>query len=91
MRFSPILLERLDHLAQARKLSRSACLRALVADAALVAGEEVPGEDELLAILAERARAGNVGAVRMLLERQAHRDPAEAAFEREFGGLLDAE
>lgn len=91
IRLSSALLERLDALAEARRMSRSQTLRALVAEATMVAGEVVPGEDELLQIIAERARAGNMSAVRILLERQARRDPADVAFEREFGGLLDAD
>lgn len=76
VRLSPALLGRLDELAKARGLSRSALLRALVADAALLPGERVPSKRELLEVLAERARSGNVGAVRMLLER-AEREPTD--------------
>jgi hypothetical protein len=41
-----------------------------------VAGDP-PTEEELLGILAERARDGNVGAVRALLLRVEHRDPLD--------------
>lgn len=87
IRLSTALLERLDALGEARRLSRSQMLRALVAEATMVAGEVVPGEDELLQIVSERARAGNMTAVKLLLERQAHRDPEDAAFDAEFGSL----
>ncbi len=85
-RFSPLLLERLDNLARARGLSRSACLRSLVAGAALQPAEAVPDEAELLAIISERARAGNVGAARLLLDRQASDPPSE--FEKLIGRRL---
>ncbi|MGI8624510.1 MAG: ribbon-helix-helix protein, CopG family [Solirubrobacteraceae bacterium] len=91
VRLSPALLGRLDELASARRLSRSAMLRALVAEAAVARADEVPGERELLAITAEKARSGNMSAVELLLDREARRDPAEAAFEAEFGARVDAE
>ena len=91
VRLSPGLLGRLDDLASLRRLSRSAMLRALVAEAAFTTGDEVPGERELLAITAERARAGNMSAIKLLLERQARQDPADAAFEREFGVTVNAQ
>jgi hypothetical protein len=37
---------------------------------------ETPSEEELLAILGEKARAGNVAAVRTLLARDEAKDPA---------------
>lgn len=89
VRLSPSLVARLDALADARGLSRSVCLRQLVADASLLPGEEVPGHRELLQIAAERARAGNMAAVRMLLDREADRSDADLAFEAEFGVRLD--
>lgn len=86
VRLSSALHVKLAALAEARKLTTSALLRALVAEAALLPGEETPGARELLAITAEKARAGNMTAVKLLLDREARRDPTEAAFEREFGG-----
>jgi hypothetical protein len=41
---------------------------------------ETPSEEELLAILGEKARAGNVAAVRTLLARDEAKDPRERAF-----------
>jgi hypothetical protein len=66
-----MLVSRLDALAELRGMSRSECLRRLVAEAALTPGEEIPDVDELMSITAERARAGNMAAVRLLLDRQA--------------------
>lgn len=91
VRLSPSLLDRLDELAAARRLSRSAMLRALVAEAAPSVADEIPSERELLAITAERARAGNVSAIKLLLARDARRDPDEAAFLAEFGPRVDAD
>ncbi|QEC48959.1 ribbon-helix-helix protein, CopG family [Baekduia soli] len=89
VRLSSALVDRLDALAEARGVSRSVCLQALVTDAALLPGEEVPGTRELLQITAERARAGNMAAVRMLLEREGRRSSEDLEFEREFGARLD--
>jgi predicted transcriptional regulator len=86
VRLSPALLERLDALAGLRGVSRSAVLRQLVAEAALAPADAVPGEAELLAVLAERARAGNVAAIRMLLEREAREPRSE--FEKLLGVRL---
>lgn len=94
VRLSGALLEHLDALAGARRLSRSALLRALVSEASMVSSEEVPSERELLAITAEKARGGNMAAVKLLLDRESRRDPDEAAIEAAFGrldaGRLDA-
>jgi predicted transcriptional regulator len=80
VRLSPALVGRLDALAAGRGLSRSACLRALVAEGALPAAEAIPDEAELLSILAERARSGNVAAIRLLMDREAREPVSE--FER---------
>ncbi|MDP9347246.1 MAG: ribbon-helix-helix protein, CopG family [Actinomycetota bacterium] len=86
VRFSPLLLGRLDDLAAARGCSRSAVLRQLVADAALSPADAVPDEAELLAVAAERARAGNMAAVRLLLDRAAAEPSTE--FEKLLGVRL---
>ena len=77
-------LERLHMVAEARGLSRSHALRRLINEASLTADERsrLPDADELLALLAERARAGNVAAIRALphrMERAADvdREPSE--------------
>jgi predicted transcriptional regulator len=53
VRLSPMLLQRLDALAAARGLTRSACLRALVTERALTPAQEVPDERELMQIRAD--------------------------------------
>ena len=71
-------LERLDKVAEARGLGRSDTLRRLIDEASLSPEERhrLPVPEELLALLGERARAGNVAAIRVLLERseRARRD-----------------
>lgn len=42
---------------------------------------EAPTEQELLELLAERARQGNVGAIRALLDAERQRDPRRAALQ----------
>lgn len=71
-------LERLDAVAEARGLSRSDVLRRLIAEASMTPEEreDLPDSDELLMLLAERARAGNVAVIRALLER-AERDESK--------------
>jgi hypothetical protein len=75
VRLSPLLLERLDDLAAARGMTRSACLRALVAEGVLPAAEEIPDEAELLRVLSERARSGNVSGARRRPPSTAGRAP----------------
>ena len=71
-------LEHLESVAEARGLSRSHVLRRLI-DASLTPEERgrLPGSDELLILLAERARAGNVAAIRALLDRVERNADAE--------------
>ena len=57
-------------------------MRQLVAAAVAgrpVANPDPPTEDELLALLAEKARQGNVAAIRSLLLREENRDPRKRA------------
>jgi hypothetical protein len=66
-RFEPSQLEHLDALAAARGLTRSGVIRSLVAAESVGAGAgEIPSEEEILSLLAGRARAGNVSALRAL-------------------------
>jgi Ribbon-helix-helix protein, copG family len=88
VRLSPMLVQRLDALAAARGMSRSACLRALVAEGALSPADAIPGEAELLQVTAERARSGNMAAIRLLLDR---RDGDASEFERLLGVTLSEE
>lgn len=64
-------MKRLDVLAEAHGLSRSDVLRWLIAEASMTRDQQshLPDSDELLMLLAERARAGNVAAIRALLDR----------------------
>ena len=71
VRFPAAQLERLDVLCAARGVSRSDVIRGLVMDAVLTPAERasIPTEGELLRLLADKARAGNVAAIRTLLGR----------------------
>ena len=75
-------IDALDDLAQERGITRTRAVRQLL-DAGLrsrpsVSGEP-PTEDELIAMLSERARAGNVSAIRSLLAREHVIDPRTRA------------
>ena len=75
-------LRRLDALAEAQGLSRSRLVRRMV-DAAIEGAPmpevTLPDEDELLQLLAEKARAGSVSAIRALIDRERESDPRERA------------
>jgi hypothetical protein len=88
VRVSASLLERLDGLAAEREVDRSRLVRQLL-EAGLrdrpTPVIEPPTEDELVAVLTERARNGNVSAARTLLARLEEDSPRErliAEFER---------
>jgi predicted transcriptional regulator len=71
VRVSAALRDRLDGLARSRGLSRAATLRRLIEEAPTGGAPlGVPSEEELVAVLSEKARQGNVSAVRVLLSRQ---------------------
>ena len=82
-------LDRLDALAKARGINRSRALRQVLEEASMTQLERaaLPDEEELLALLAEKARAGNVAAIRALLEREEKRRRAEEA--ADAGGDVD--
>jgi hypothetical protein len=84
-KLSPELLDRLDTIAGAWGLSRSATLRRLVetVDVEAAAPLAVPSMDELIAIASDKARGGNMAAVAWLAQRQ----PDER--EANFGQLLE--
>jgi Ribbon-helix-helix protein, copG family len=74
-------LARLDALAAERGLNRARLVRELIV-AALgrpPGPVDTPTEEELLQLLGERARAGNVAAIRALLTREEELDPRERA------------
>lgn len=83
-------IERLDAAAAAHGLDRSSLLRRLVDEASLEPEERdrLPGTDELLRLLAERARAGNVAAIQALLAR-AERDAHEYSEFDTLGALQE--
>ena len=72
VRLADGLFNRLDELAAERGVDRSTLLRRLIDEAApLPEGTpEIPDDAELLRLLAEQARSGNVGAMRILLDRR---------------------
>jgi predicted transcriptional regulator len=82
IRLADRLEQRLDTLAAEHGRSRAAIARELLE--ASVQGTpalepETPTEDELLALLTEKARQGNVAAIRSLLLREEQKDPRHRA------------
>ena len=76
------LVGRLDVLAEERGIDRSRLVRQLLE--AGLRGRPAPlseslSEDELLGLLTEKARAGNVSAIRSLLLREEQADPHRRA------------
>jgi hypothetical protein len=75
-------ITRLDALAAERGVTRTRAVRQLL-DAGLAGrpavASEPPTEAELVSLLSERARAGNVSAIRSLLAREHLTDPRERA------------
>jgi hypothetical protein len=87
VRLPAATIAQLDALAVERGITRTRVVRQLLG-AGLVGrpapSSEPPTEAELVALLSERARAGNVSAIRSLLVREHVTDPREraiAAFE----------
>jgi Ribbon-helix-helix protein, copG family len=82
VRLTDKMFWQLDALAEERGITRTRLVRQL-----LEAGlhnrpeppSETPSEAELLAVLSEKARAGNVAAARTLLAREEQKDPRRAA------------
>ena len=75
-------IAQLDALAAERGITRTRVVRHLL-DAGLIGrpapATEPPSEAELVSLLAERARAGNVSAIRSLLASEHVLDPDERA------------
>ena len=75
-------IRQLDTLAAERGITRTRVVRQLL-DAGLIGRpappSATPSEAELVALLGERARAGNVSAIRSLLAREHVMDPHERA------------
>jgi hypothetical protein len=82
VRLTDRMFRQLDALALERGVTRTGLVRQLL-EAGLRARpeppSETPSEDELLAILTGKARAGNVAAVRTLLIREEQKDPRAQA------------
>ena len=79
-RASPVLVARLDRLAEATGSSRSAAIKRAILEATTPAETQpVPDEHEVLLLLSEAARGGSVAAMRELLayhrERRQGRRP----------------
>jgi hypothetical protein len=83
VRLTDRMFRQLDEFAAERGITRTRLVRQLL-EAGLrerpTPPSERPSEMELLAILTEKARAGNVAAVRTLLAREEAKDPRERAF-----------
>lgn len=77
VRLSGPQLEHLETISADWGIERSQVIRRLIEHADLAPGARlhVPDRDELLELLAERARAGNVTAIKTLLALQAQEDP----------------
>ena len=77
-RASPIMLARIDRLAEARKVSRSAAIKAAIVEATVPEhATAIADEHEVLVLLTEAARGGSVSAMKVLLAH--HRLPRPAA------------
>jgi hypothetical protein len=74
----------LEAVAAERGVSCARFVRELIAQAVVgtrVEGLGPPGEEELLDLLAEKARGGNVAAIRSLLAREHIKDPRQRAID----------
>ena len=82
VRLTDRMFLQLDALAAERGVDRTRVVRQLL-EAGLrdrpAPPSETPSEAELLDLLAEKARMGNVAAIRMLLVREEQKDPRKAA------------
>jgi hypothetical protein len=79
IRLTDRMSEQLEALAHERGLSRARFVRQLISEAVAGVATAVPAPptEELVAILAEKARQGNVAAIRTLRVREEQRDPRE--------------
>ena len=85
-RASPVLVARIDRLAEAQKVSRSAVIkRAIVEVAVPEHATAIADEHEVLVLLTEAARGGSVSAMKVLLAH--HRLPRPAVVDPIFREL----
>ena len=84
VKLSDSQMARLGVLAKERGVAKAVLVRQLILaaiDGVPPEPVDAPSEDELLELLAERARAGNVAAIRSLLARTDETDPRDRALE----------
>jgi hypothetical protein len=83
VRLTDKMFRELDALAAERGIDRTRVVRQLLEaglrDHDTIRPPDMPSEDELLELLAEKARMGNVAAIRTLLVREEQKDPRKAA------------
>lgn len=77
------MFRELDALAAERGIASTRVMRQLLEaglrDRDTISPPDMPSEDELLELLAEKARMGNVSAIRALLVREEQKDPRKQA------------
>jgi hypothetical protein len=82
VRLTDRMFWQLDSLAVERGITRTRLVRQLLEAGLRDCPEptsETPSEEELLALLTEKARMGNVSAIRALLVREDQKDPRRQA------------
>ena len=83
VRLTDRMFRELDALAAERGITRTRLVRQLLEaglrDRDSIPPPDTPSEEELLELLAEKARMGNVAAIRTLLVREESKDPRMAA------------
>jgi predicted transcriptional regulator len=85
-RASPLVVARIDRLAGARKVSRSAVIKAAILEATVPKyATAIADEQEVLVLLTEAARGGSVSAMKALLAY--HHLPQPAAVDPIFAEL----
>jgi hypothetical protein len=84
VRLTDRMAAQLDAAAGERGLPAARFVRQLIGQAVAgqaVEGQGPPSEEELIDLLAEKARAGNVAAIRSLLAREHIKDPRTRAID----------
>ena len=87
-RASPVLVARIEELAEAKKSTRSGAIKMAIVEATVPDhATGVPDEQELLVLLGQAARGGSVAAMRELLAH--HRERKQPADNGVFAGVDD--